>query len=160
MRLRGDSDYNKLSWLRTAAVAAPVYAVGDGARRRMLRIEQGHGKMELRALTHFAIYPEATTVHFDKVLCDGQTEACAAGFAGARNIHAVKALKDARLIGLRDTDAGVGHSENNFLIAGFRAEHDLTAGQCVLNGIVQKILQDFGEAPAVSGNVRQPLRRA
>src|SRR5580704_18876750 len=106
-RLRGDSNLDKLSGLRPAAVAATIYAVGAGARRGMFGVEEGHGKMELRALAHFAIHPEAAAVHLDKMLGDGQPEACAPGFAGARDIHAVEALENAGLVGLRNADASV-----------------------------------------------------
>jgi hypothetical protein len=114
--------------------------------------------MELRTLAHFAIHPEATAVHFDKMFGDGQTKAGASGFPGAGNIHAVETLKDARLIGPRDADASVGHSDNNFGVSFFGAEHDLSARQGVLDCVIQKILQNFGETPAVSGDVRQALR--
>ncbi len=46
-------------------------------------------------------------MHFHKMFGDGQTEAGATRFAGACHVHAVEALKDARLVGLRNADAGV-----------------------------------------------------
>ena len=115
--------------------------------------------MEPGALTYFTFDPQATAVYLDKMFGDGQAEACAARFAGARHIDAVKALKDARLIGLRYADAGIGDGEDNLFSDGGRAEHDLSARKGVLNGVVQKVLQDFGETPAVTGDIRQTLGR-
>src|SRR5208282_6908402 len=89
---------------------------------------------------------------------DSQPETGASRFPGASYIDAVKALKDARLFGLRDANTRIRNGENDLAFSDFRAERDLPARKRVLNGVVQKVLQNFGEPPAVSGYVRQALR--
>src|SRR5580700_595877 len=86
--------------LGVAAVVTPTQAVGAQTRSRMLRVIRRHGKMELRSLTDFAIHPEAAAMHLDEMFGDGQTETCAAGFAGACDVDAVEAFKNTRLVGL------------------------------------------------------------
>src|SRR5580658_10468081 len=66
-----------------------------------------HGKVELRSLTHFAVDPQAAAMHLDEMLGDGQTETRASGFARAGDINTVEAFKNARLVRLRDADAGI-----------------------------------------------------
>src|SRR5580658_7081097 len=97
----------QLGRLWAACMATASLVIGRGARRWGLRLEKRHGKMELGALAYFALHPKATAVYLDKMLGNGQAQACATRFAGARHIDAVKALKDSRLVGLRDANAGV-----------------------------------------------------
>src|SRR5216684_4686003 len=120
-------------------------------------VEDGDGEMELRAAADFAFDPDAAAMHFDDVLGNGQTEARAACLAGARGVHAIEALEDARLIGGGDADAGIGDGEDDFSVARFGTDRNLTARERVLRGIVEQILQDFREAPAIAGNVGQTV---
>ena len=39
---------------------------------------------------------------------DGKAQACAAGLARARRVHAIEALENAGLLGLRNANASVG----------------------------------------------------
>src|ERR1700675_4855555 len=111
-RIRGEIDAGPArtcqgGWLGATAVSTPAYAVGAGTRCRMLRVKKRHGKMELRSLTHFAIDPQAPAMHLDEMFGNGQTETCASGFAGAGDINAIKAFKNARLVSLWNADTGV-----------------------------------------------------
>src|SRR5438309_3798968 len=90
---------------------------------------------------------------------DGKSQTGAADFAGARNVNAVEAFEDAGLIRSRDADAGVGNREGNFRPVRRSANHDLAASGSVLHGVVEQILQHFGETAAVGGNVGQLLRQ-
>src|SRR4029077_11170250 len=115
--------------------------------------------MKLRALADFALHPQATAVNFDEMLGDGEPQPGAADFARARDVHTVEALKNARLVGLRDADTGVGNRKSYFAVVGRGADHDLTARRGVLQGVVQEILQNLGETAAVRSDVRDILRQ-
>src|SRR6266849_5409492 len=116
-------------------------------------VEDGDGEMELGAAADFAFDPDAAAVHFDDVLGDGEAEAGAAEFAGARGVDAVEALEDARLVGGGDADAGIGDGEDDFGVAGFGADGDFAAREGVLRGVVEQVLQHFGEAAAIARDV-------
>src|SRR5580693_6935416 len=79
------------------------------ANRGPLQIENGNGEMELRALADFALHPDAAAVALDKILDEREPESGAANFAGTSHIDAVKTFKNARLIHLRNADAGIGN---------------------------------------------------
>src|SRR5713101_8287273 len=112
---------------------------------RSTPIENRNGEMELRALPHFALDPDAATVNFDEMFRDGQAQAGAANFAGPGNVHAVEALEDAGLVRPGDADPGVGNGESHLGAVRGSADHDLAARRSVLHGVVQEILQNFGE---------------
>src|SRR6266478_4457361 len=126
---------------------------GGGA----FRIEDRNSEIKLRALADFALHPNAAAVGLDEMFGNGQAESGAADLAGTSDIHTIETFKNARLIGLGNTDAGVRDGEFDF--AGVRrgAEHDLAAGRGVLDRIVEQILQNFGETPAVRRDIRQPV---
>src|SRR2546421_11002972 len=84
---------------------------------------------------------------------DGEAQAGAAGFAGARGVHAVEALENARLLGFGDADAGVGDGDDHFGVSDFGADDNFAAGHGVLDGVVEQILQDFGEAAPISSDI-------
>ena len=109
--------------------------------------------MKPRAATDFAIDPDPSAVHFDNVLGDGEAKASAACLAGARGVDAIEALEDARLVGFGNANASVGDYEDDFGAACFGADYYFTAREGVLRGVVQQILQDFGEPAAIAGNV-------
>src|SRR5256886_5258123 len=88
---------------------------------------------------------------------NGKPQAGAADFAGARNVNAVETLEDAGLIRSRDADAGVGNREDYFGAVRRSADHDLAARGSVLHGVVEQILEHFGEAAAIRGDVGQLL---
>src|SRR5271169_3188727 len=79
--LDGDTFSNRLRRLGTPTVAATAKTVRAGTGPRGLGVKQRHGKMKLRTLTHFAIHPEASAMHLDKMFGDCQTEAGASSFA-------------------------------------------------------------------------------
>src|SRR5437773_11731857 len=88
---------------------------------------------------------------------DRQSQAGAADFARARHVNAVEALEDAGLIRPRDANAGVGNRKDYFGAVRRSTNHDLAAGGSALHGVVEQILECFGETTAVGGNVRQML---
>src|SRR5262245_28009548 len=110
--------------------------------------------MKMRALADLTFNPDTAAVNLDEMLGDGESKACAAGFARTCRIHAIEALEDARLIDFRYANAGVGDGEDHIAIADTGANHDASSGQGVLDGVVEQILQNLGEAPLVTGNVR------
>src|SRR2546430_186156 len=109
--------------------------------------------MEPRAMAKFALDPDASAVDFDEMLGDGEPQASAAGFAGTGHIDTIETLEDARLVGFGDANAGVGDGDDYFGVAGLGADDDFPPGHGVLRGVVQQILQHFGEPTAVSGDI-------
>src|SRR6266852_2240106 len=138
---------------------APPLGLARSAECSALRVEDGNGEMELRTLAHFALDPDAAAVNFDKMLGDGEPQPGAADFAGTGNIDAVEALEDAWLVRPRDADAGIRNREGYFGAVCRSADHNLATGRSVLHRIVEQILQNFREAAAVGGDVRQELRQ-
>ena len=114
--------------------------------------------MELRAPADFAFDPDTAALGFDKVFGNGQTKSGATHLARSRDINSVEAFENTRLVGPRDTDAGVGDGEDYLVAVGGSADADLAAGRSVLNGVVEQVLKHFGEPRAVCGDVRQALR--
>ena len=84
----------------------------------MLGLKHWNGEMELRTLAYLALHPEAAAMSLDEMLGDGEAKAGAADFAGARNIDAVEALKDAGLVHLGDADSRVRNRELDFFPVG------------------------------------------
>src|ERR1700730_3705522 len=113
-------------------------------------IENRHGEMKMRAFAKFAFHPDAPALRFYQMFGDSQAESRPARLARSRRIDAVKSLKNARLIRPRNADAGVGHSEYHFQFVRFRTQHDFAARQRILPRVIQQILQNFSQPPAVS----------
>ncbi len=90
----------------------------------------------------------------DEMLGDGEAKSGAAGFARARGIDAIKALENPRLVRLGNSDACVGNRENNVGVARLGIQRDAPARQRVLRGVIEQVLQDFGETAAIAGDVR------
>src|SRR6516162_616824 len=108
-----------------------------------LRIEERHGDMELRTDPYLALDPNAPAVSLNEMLGNRQAEARASGLAGARHVHAIKALEDARLIGLRNADARIADGQDHFLVLRIRAQNYFSTRQSVLDGVVEEVLQNF-----------------
>jgi hypothetical protein len=66
---------------------------------------------EAGGLAVFAAYGAAAG--FDAGLDDGKSEAGAAGFAGARSVHAVERIEDLRERGFGNAGAAVVHGDEN-----------------------------------------------
>src|SRR5260370_1518679 len=135
--------------------AAAAATAGRGTRCSVLGIEEWNGEMELRALPDFALDPDASAVDLYKVLGAGQPAGGTADLTRTRGVDAIKTFENARLIGLRDADAGIGDGEDDFAVVGLRADHDLSARQRVLGRVIQQILQNLGQQAAVAGDFRQ-----
>ena len=115
-------------------------------------IKNRYREMKTRTFAKFAFHPDAPALRFDQMFGDSQTESRPARLARSRRIDAVKSLKNARLIRSRNADARVGHSEYHFQFMCFRTQHDFAARQRVLPRVIQQILQNFSQSPAVSRN--------
>src|SRR5712692_3992332 len=139
--------------------SAPVscYGLAPRPRRGWFRLEHRDREMELRTLTDFALHPNAAAMRFDQMLGDGKAQPGAAHLAGTGHVDPVEALEDPWLVRPRNSHSGVGNSERYFIPVCACADHDLAAGRSVLNGVVQKVLQDLGEEPSVRSNVRYCL---
>src|SRR2546421_8680023 len=135
----------------SAAVGATI------AIRRSFPIENWDGKVELRALTDFAFDPKPSTVRFHQVFRDREPQASATNLTRARHVHSVETFEDSRLVRLRNAYTGVGDRENHFSVITFPTDHDLTAGRSVLNRVVEQVLQNLGQSPAVTRYVRKLL---
>src|SRR5919108_903646 len=115
----------------------------------MLRLKHRNREMKLCPLTYFTFHPNAAAVSFDEMFGDGKAQARAANFAGPGDVDAVKPLKDARLVHFGDADSRVRNDEFDFLSVGRGGNGNPAAGWRVLYGVIQQVLQDFGQTPAV-----------
>src|SRR5262249_52342011 len=111
--------------------------------------------MELGTVSYFAFDPQTPAVRFHKMLCDGKAKARAAHFAGARHIYAVETFEDSRLVRRGNANSRVRNRDNDLAFARFCARLNLAARWGVLDRIVQEVLQNLREAPAIPGNVRK-----
>ena len=114
--------------------------------------------MELRALCNRALDPNLPAVGFDNVLGDSETETCAADFARACGVDAVKSLKDADLVGLRDSNPRVRNRDHDETLSPRRADMDAAAGRRVLNGVIQQIAHHFPKKAGVAEDTGQISR--
>ena len=110
--------------------------------------------MELRAVPDFALHPESPAVRFHQVFCDGKPQSGATDLSRPCHVDPVKAFKNSRLVRQRNPYARIGNREDYFRVMGFRANHDLTAGRRVLNRVIEQILQNLGQSPAIARNCR------
>ncbi len=85
-----------------------------GLRGGLRSRRQWQREMEAGALAEFAFSPDAAAVSLHNVLDDGKAEAGAAGFARARLVNAVEALKDALQVLGGDAGAEVLNGELHF----------------------------------------------
>ena len=105
----------------------------------------------MRTFADFAFHPDAAPLGFDQMLGNSQAETCTPCFAGTGRIHTVEAFENTRLIRLRYADASIGNGEHHFEFVHFNAENNFAAGERVLTGVVEEVLQYFGEAATVTG---------
>src|ERR1700686_5191683 len=87
------------------------------------------------------------------MLGDRETQSGAAHLARARNVDAIKSLKNPGLLCLWNADSGVQDRKDHLGTIHSGADHDLSARRRVLNRVVQKILQSLGQPAAISGDV-------
>jgi hypothetical protein len=59
-----------------------------------------------------------------------------------------------------NADASVRHGEHDFAISRYCAEYDFSAGQRVLNGVVQEILQNFLQPARVTGHIGRTAKQS
>ena len=87
---------------------------------------------------------------------DRQAEACAAAFARARFIHAVKALKDARQMFRSDAGAEVANKELNAVFKLMRADDDFLSALGVAQGIADEVAEDLVDGVIVRHDRTSP----
>src|SRR3989454_12567187 len=113
-------------------------------------LSNGNGEIKIGALSDGALDPDASAVGLDDVFGDAQAQPRPADFTRTRRIHAVKAFEDALLIGPWNSNACVRNAEDDAVVLGAGANRDSSSVRGVLNGVVEEILQHFGQAPAVA----------
>src|SRR5579864_7275483 len=119
--------------------------------------------MELRALCDRAFDPDLPAMSFDNVLGDGEAETCAADFARACGVDTVKSLKDADLVGLRDSNPRVRNRNHHETFPSSRTNVNVAAGGRVLNGVIQQIAHHFAKKVGVAedtGKIPRHIRDA
>ncbi len=114
--------------------------------------------MELRALANRAFYPDAPAMRLHDMPGNGKSQARATRLAGPGRVDPIEALEDPLLFRLWDADAGVRHSDIDFVILSCGADGDVPSRRGVLHRVVQQILQDFLEAPGIAPHGRQARR--
>src|ERR1700690_3264402 len=96
---------------------------------------------ESAALAFDALNLELASMALQSMFHDGQTEARAALVAGTPHVHPIKALREARNVLRRDTDAVVDHREMRALLVGPPTH----AYRAVRRRVFQAIHQQIGE---------------
>src|SRR5262249_5960311 len=89
--------------------------------------------------------PDAAAVHLHNLLGNGEPQPGAALGLGVGAVDLVELLEDARLVLLRNTGPGVGHTEGEVAVAGGSGDAYL-AGVRELDGVAHQVEQDLGEA--------------
>jgi len=107
--------------------------------------------MEASNPAHSLSTTDAAAMNLNKML-EMEDPAGAADFAERRHRRG-EAPKMPDWVGARDANAGVGDREGHFGAVCGSADDNLAPGD-VLHGVVEEILQDFGEAAAIGGDVR------
>src|SRR6202790_1089964 len=91
--------YVFLQRLRTSTRAAvAARAARSRTQSGALGVENRDREMKLGTLPHFAVYPDAATVHLHEVLGNGQAQSGSASLPRTRGMHTVEALANARLV--------------------------------------------------------------
>jgi hypothetical protein len=88
------------------------------------QLDFGQQEEERCAVSDGAFHPDGTAMVENNMLYDCQTEACAAAFARARFVDAIKALEDSRQMLRSDAGAEVADKELNAVFALFCADND------------------------------------
>src|SRR5579859_2569220 len=120
----------------------------------------GDTEMKARSFPDSALNPEASTMGLHDMAGDGEAQAGAAGFAGTGGVYPVEALENSLLLCLGDSNTRVGDGDHDVAIRAGRRNLNFSAGGCVLQGVVQKILQDFLKSIGVPARRGQLLRQA
>ena len=77
-------------------------------------VSDGQREGKSAAVAGFAFHPDASAVIFDNLLANGQAQAGAFRLVGQRIAHLLELLKDLRLIGGSNADAGVSDAQQPF----------------------------------------------
>ena len=103
-----------------------------------------------------ALYPRILSVQRSDALDDRQAESRAAKFPRACLVYAIEPFEDAFLVGFREADAGIGHSQLRLQTELGNAHGDAASRRCVLDGVVSKIGDDLTQCLPLC---RDPNRR-
>src|SRR5499426_1156637 len=117
---------------------------------------RGNLHLEGRTLAQRRLDPNATAMHLDDLLGNGEPQAGAALGLGVGAVDLVELLEDARLVLLRNAGSGVGHMDGEVAVASGSGDAYLP-GVRELDGIADKVEQDLGEALLVAHANRQAL---
>src|SRR5579864_5108927 len=99
----------------------------------------GKREEEGAAMVEFAISADGTAMSQHDVFGDGQTQAGAAGFAGAGFVDAIKAFEETRQVLGGDSRAEILHIEFDAAASRAGAENDAAAGAAILHRIIDEI---------------------
>src|ERR1700730_12336192 len=111
---------------------------------------------EPRTLPYRALHPNASAVGIHDVPRDRKAQSGSSRLARSRGVYSIKSLKDALQVRLRNSDAGVGDREDDFVTVAIGCHVDLSPRRSVLQGIVHEILQNLAQlhgVAAYAGNI-------
>src|SRR5260370_14239635 len=83
------------------------------------------------------------------VLGNGQSQASAPAFTRARRVHTIEALENPGLLSMRDSDTGIGNGHDYFPIFGAGPDYNLPPRRCVLDSIVEQVLEHLRQTVAI-----------
>src|SRR4028119_1150188 len=110
----------------------------------------GQADGEGRALAGDALDGHPAPVVLGDVLYDGEAEARTAGRLGARLVHPIEPLEDARELPLGDADARVGDADDDLIPLRTARHLDPPAGRRVLYGVVHEVGEHGGQLGLVA----------
>ena len=100
----------------------------------------------------FALGANGTAMGQHDVFGDGESQPSAAGFSGARFVHAIEALEEPREVLGGNAGAEILHAKFDCMGNRTRAKDDATAGSPIFQGIVDQVGEHLMDGFAVGQN--------
>src|SRR5262245_2488626 len=117
---------------------------------------RGNLHLERRALAYGRLDPDATTMHLDDLLGDGEAQTCASLGLSKRAVDLMELFEDVRLLHGRNAGTRVDHSDVEVPVYRFRRDTHL-AGVGELDRVTDEVEQHLGQALLVTEANRQGL---
>src|SRR5690349_10151752 len=111
-------------------------------------------------MVEFAFGADGTSVGAHDVLGDGEAEAGASGFAGARFVDAIETLEEARQMFGRDSSTVVADIEFDAPLRSTGAEFYASTSTSVFHCIVDQVREYLVDGFAIRENLRERFDRA
>jgi hypothetical protein len=115
-----------------------------------ITLDPGEGKVEDAASIYFTPYTDLTTMGFNDLLHNGQSQAGATKSTCGRAIHLVEPIKNAGQLVRRDTNPGVLDFCPNPIAVRIDPYCDGASRIAEFDGVLQQVVENLGQAPLVA----------